>query len=383
MLRNIYESKRYRLLVLIPVMLLLIGLYFIPKIQLDSSLRGGIQVQIQTNSTVNARQLTSIIDSKIPGAQASVSRSPGGISVTLASNASISSAEERVISIYGIYSNYSAASVNATIIGSELSSQPSNSTLKAMLSSAQAAESKNLAALSSNVSAELAVLKPFLGASPIAYNASSASSMLNAAKNAYANATSAYEADTIASLKSIVPFSVYSYDAVTPTLGAFFLKQLDDIVIAAFIFVAIAVFFIFRTPIPSLAVIFGAGNDILVALGAMGAFGIPLGVASIGGLLMLIGYSIDTDMLTSIRILKRSEGTPTERAFDTMKTGITMTSAAIISFGILLIVSYIAFIPTYFEISGVVLCGLFADLATTWLGNLPIILWYKKRKVQQ
>ncbi len=139
-------------------------------------------------------------------------------------------------------------------------------------------------------------------------------------------------------------------------------------------------FFIFRTPIPSLAVIFGAGNDLIVALGAMGAFGIPLGVASIGGLLMLIGYSIDTDMLTSIRILKRSEGTPTERAFGTMKTGITMTSAAIISFGILLIVSYFAFIPTYFEISGVVLCGLFADLATTWLGNLPIILWYKKRK---
>jgi len=147
--------------------------------------------------------------------------------------------------------------------------------------------------------------------------------------------------------------------------------------------VAIAVFFIFRTPIPSLAVIFGAGNDIIVALGAMGAFGIPLGVASIGGLLMLIGYSIDTDMLTSIRILKRSEGSPTERALGTMKTGVTMTSAAIISFGILLIVSYIAFIPTYFEIAGVVLFGLFADLATTWLGNLPIILWYKKRKVQQ
>ncbi|MGC8651917.1 MAG: hypothetical protein ACP5UH_01550 [Candidatus Micrarchaeia archaeon] len=380
---NIYESRHYTRLVLIPIVLLLVGLYFIPKIQLDSSLRGGIQVQIQTNSTINARQLTSIIDSKIPGAQASVSRSPGGILVTLASNASISSAEDRLLAIYSIYANYSAASVNATMFSSELSSQPGNSTLKAMLAGANAAEARSIGALASNVSAELAVLKPLLGNSRIVYNSSSPTSLLDAAKNAYANATSAYKASTVSILKSIIPFSVYTYNEMTPTLGAFFLGQLENIIIAAFVLVFIAVFFIFRTPIPSLAVIFGAGNDIIVALGAMGAFGIPLGVASIGGLLMLIGYSIDTEMLTSIRILKRSEGTPTERAFNAMKTGVTMTAAAIISFGMLLIISYVAFVPTYFEISGVVLCGLFADLATTWLGNLPIILWYKKRKVQQ
>jgi preprotein translocase subunit SecF len=144
--------------------------------------------------------------------------------------------------------------------------------------------------------------------------------------------------------------------------------------------VALAVLFIFRTPIPSLTIVVGAGNDIIVALGAMGLFGIPLGVASIGGLLMLIGYSIDTDMLSAIRILKRTEGTPTERAFSTMKTGVTMTTAAIIAFGILLIVSYYTFIPTYFEIASVVLCGLVADLFTTWFGSTVLVLWYKQRK---
>ncbi len=129
-----------------------------------------------------------------------------------------------------------------------------------------------------------------------------------------------------------------------------------------------------------MSVVFGAGNDILVALGAMGLFGIPLGVASIGGLLMLIGYSIDTDMLSAIRIIKRTEGTPSERAFSTMKTGVTMTTAAIISFAILLIVSYYTFIPTYFEIASVVLFGLIADLFTTWFGNTTMVLWYKQRK---
>jgi preprotein translocase subunit SecF len=132
--------------------------------------------------------------------------------------------------------------------------------------------------------------------------------------------------------------------------------------------------------VPSFSVVFGAANDIIVALGFMAVFGIPLGLASVGGLLMLIGYAIDTDTLTAIRILKRSEGTPEARAFASMKTGLTMTLAAIITFTILFIVSYFTFIQTYFEISGVVLIGLVADIATTWLFNTPLVLWYKKRK---
>ncbi|MGC8669955.1 MAG: hypothetical protein ACP5TL_02265 [Candidatus Micrarchaeia archaeon] len=381
MTKNIYESKHYTRLILIPVILLFISLFFIPKIQLDTSLRGGVQVQLQTNATINLQAVTSQLDSKIPGAQASIEASPGGVLITIASNQSLANAEEKLLSIYSIYSNYTAANVNATILQDELRNQPGNSTLSSQLSSAISQESKNLAFLNSNVSEELSILKVFVN--PPKYNASSAESMLEAAKNTYSNASARYQNFVVNTLKGIIPFTQYSYEEETPTLGAFFLSQLKMIIIAAFVLVAIVVFFIFRTPIPSLAVIFGAGNDIIVALGAMGAFGIPLGVASIGGLLMLIGYSIDTDMLTSIRILKRSEGTPTERALGTMKTGITMTSAAIISFGILLIISYFAFIQTYFEISGVVLFGLLADLATTWLGNLPIILWYKKRKVQQ
>ena len=73
-------------------------------------------------------------------------------------------------------------------------------------------------------------------------------------------------------------------------------------------------------------------TDIVVALGGMGLFGIPLGVASVGGLLMLLGFSIDTDMLSAVRILKRNDATPEIRAFSTFKTGLTMTFTAIISF---------------------------------------------------
>ena len=58
----------------------------------------------------------------------------------------------------------------------------------------------------------------------------------------------------------------------------------------------------------------------------------------------------------------------------------TMTISAILSFSILFIVSYLTFIPTYFEISGVVLVGMVVDLITTWLGNTPLVLWFKQKQ---
>ena len=378
MLPNIYESKRYKLLITIPIALLLISFYFIPKLQLDTSLRGGINVQIQVNSTVDIRQLTQSIDSAIPGAEAGISRSPGGLSITIATNASLASAENRLLDIYNEYGNYSASVVNITLYQNRLSLQPGNSTLISLISSATAQKQKSISTLNTSLSAELRALGPLTGSS--SYNSTDAAAMLALAKSAYASASSAYESQVIAALKGIISFTSFSYDSVTPTLGSFFLQQMTNIIIWAFILLAISVFVVFRSPLPSLTVVFGAGNDILVALGAMAAFGIPLGVASIGGILMLLGYSIDTDMLAAIRVLKRVEGTSAERAFSSFKTGTTMTISAILSFSILFIVSYLTFIPTYFEISGVVLIGLFADLITTWLGNTPLILWYKQRK---
>ena len=208
--------------------------------------------------------------------------------------------------------------------------QPANSTLQLLANNATAQKQKSISALNASLTAELRVL-----GMTSKYNSTDAVRMLALAKSAYTNASASYESKVVAALKGIIPFSSYSYDSVTPTLGTFFLSQMENIIIWSFILLAISVFVIFRNPIPSITVVFGAANDILVALGAMAVFGIPLGVASIGGILMLLGYSIDTDLLAAVKILKRTEGTSTERAFSTLKTGVTMTMSAILSFSIL------------------------------------------------
>ncbi len=382
-MRNIYEGKHYKLLILVPLVLLFVSLYFIPKIQLDSSLAGGVSISFSTTSTVSVQNLTKELSAHIPNTQVSKSSLNGVTSllVTFPANSSITAGSASLLDVYGWYSNYTVASVAIASLQSQLAAQPGNATAKAGLMAWQANQTRDLAAIGASLNSELSNLRPVIGSSySLPYNASSAASMQSAAQAAYSNATAAYKTRLVSLLGSYVQLSNYSYNDVTATLGSYFLTQVRNIIIVAFILVAIAVFFIFRTPIPSLAVVFGAANDIIVALGAMGAFHIPLGIASVGGILMLIGFSIDTDMLSSIRILKRSEGTPTERAMSTFKTGVTMTSTAIISFATLFAISYFAFITTYVEISGVVLFGLLADIFTTWFGTTVMVVWYKRRR---
>jgi preprotein translocase subunit SecF len=380
MVRNIYESKHYKLFILIPVALMLISLIFIPHIQLDSTLRGGISVQLQTNTTPDTRALTSAINGAIPGAQASVSRAPGGLSITMVDNQSLATAQASLLTLYSAYSNYSQYDFNLTAAQAALSQQQSNSTLAAIVATSQKGVNVSSAQMLSAFGAESAALVPVLGSATQPNSTTNYQALVNQGQSIYTTASAKYQSRVVSKLGSLVPFTSYSYNEVTATLGAYFLSEIEYVIIVAFILVAIAVFFIFRTPIPSFSVVFGATSDIVVALGAMGLLGIPLGVASVGGLLMLLGYSLDTDILTAVRILKRNDATPEARAFSTFKTGLTMTFTAIISFSVLFAVSYFAFIPTYSEISAVVLVGLVTDLITTWLANTPIIIWYKKRK---
>ncbi|MCL5008155.1 MAG: hypothetical protein M1562_02815 [Candidatus Marsarchaeota archaeon] len=377
---NIYEMKRYKLLAVIPISLLIISLFFIPKIHMDSTLTGGTNVQITTNTTMSVDSLSKGIDAVLPGS--TIQKYGSSISITIPpdSNLTAALADEELINSY--FSNYSTAELNTIKYQTLLSNSTfsNNATTAADLSAARSDEAKYLVLMATTIKSESGTLSKILGTSTASYNSSNARSIQNAAIAMYSNASYTYKSEVLNSIKGVAPFTTYSYNEEAPQVGKFFLQQIRNIIIIAFILVGITVFVIFRDPVPSIAVIFGAANDIIIALGAMGAFGIPLGVASIGGLLMLLGYSIDTDVLVAVRVLKRSEGTPTTRAMNTFKTGVTMTTAAIISFLTLFIIAYIVFIPTYIEIAGVALFGLIADIATTWLGNTVFIVWHKRKK---
>jgi len=175
--------------------------------------------------------------------------------------------------------------------------------------------------------------------------------------------------------------SILSYRSVGAVLSSTALTQVIYTLIFAFIFMSVTVFIVFRNFVPSIAVILAALSDIIIAAGGMSLFGIPLSLASVGALLLLIGYSVDTDILLTTRVLKRREGTVTERAINAMKTGFTMAAAAIGSM-VALYVIVLFFIPsaaTLQNIAEVLMIGLVADVLATWLMNLGILRWYLER----
>lgn len=127
--------------------------------------------------------------------------------------------------------------------------------------------------------------------------------------------------------------------------------------------------------VPSLAVILAAFADIVMTLTVVDIIGIRLSSAGIIAFLMLIGYSVDTDILLTTRLLKSSEGTVNHRIFGAFKTGMTMTLTAIAAVGVSFIAVY-TFSDTLRQIFGIILIGLVFDIFNTWISNASILKWY-------
>jgi|TARA_B100001964_G_C14250564_1_gene609700 preprotein translocase subunit SecF len=154
------------------------------------------------------------------------------------------------------------------------------------------------------------------------------------------------------------------------------LKDGIKALIFAFIFMALIVFIRFRTVVPSFAVVVSAFSDIIVTIAIMIIVGIPLTTGSLVALLLLIGYSVDTDILLTTRVLVRTVGSFEERLQRAMKTGLTMASTTLLAVGILFIASSSTVLK---DIAIVLLIGLIVDLMNTWIQNARILQWHLER----
>ncbi len=169
----------------------------------------------------------------------------------------------------------------------------------------------------------------------------------------------------------------YSLEQTGATLGQSFYRQMMIALLVGFLLMSIIVMIIFRSIVPSAAVILSAFADMLCTVAVVDLVGIRMSTAGIAGVLLLIGYSVDTDVLLTTRMYKRKEGPIMGRIFSSMATGLTMTAAGLASLSI----GY--FITTSFvikEMFFVLIVGLLIDVFMTYLLNARIILWYTEKK---
>jgi preprotein translocase subunit SecF len=169
----------------------------------------------------------------------------------------------------------------------------------------------------------------------------------------------------------------YSVEVMGSSLGASFFRETIRAVLIAFIFMGFVVFFYFKVPAPSLAVILAAFSDIVVTLAIVNMIGMKLSTAGIAAFLMLIGYSVDTDILLSTKVIKRKEGTVMERVMNAMKTGLMMNGTTVCALIVALLFAQSEVIK---QIMVILLIGLLVDLINTWIQNVGILRLYLERK---
>jgi preprotein translocase subunit SecF len=168
-------------------------------------------------------------------------------------------------------------------------------------------------------------------------------------------------------------------DAKVDQIGESFGKTLQYQAVIAIIFsfigMAVVIFLAFRTFVPAAAVVLSAFADMVMTAAMMNVIGIPLSLGTVAALLMLIGYSVDSDILLTNRVLKR-QGKLNEKLSGAFTTGIIMTSTTLAATAALFLVSWFGSVQILMEISAVLLIGLVFDILNTWLTNVGILKWY-------
>ena len=169
----------------------------------------------------------------------------------------------------------------------------------------------------------------------------------------------------------------YSSNFTHETLSKSFISQTISILIFSIILMSLIVFLYFRNFIPSLAVVISVIFDLVVLIGVLNFLEFKISTAGIGAILMIIGYSIDTDILLTNRLLKDKNPNIFEASFESFKTGNLMSITTIVSLLVALILTNSSVI---FEISFILLIGLIIDYISTWIQNLGILLMYFEKK---
>lgn len=175
---------------------------------------------------------------------------------------------------------------------------------------------------------------------------------------------------------SIAPADV-SVEVIGSSLGQNFFKQTIIALLVAFFLMGIVVILYFRILVPSLAVILAGFSDIVVTMAIFNLTGMKVSTAGIAAFLMLIGYSVDTDILLTSRVLKQHQGTVMERIYSAIKTGLTMTTTTIVA---VLVALIFVKSETVKQIMLIIFIGVIVDMFMTWIQNVAILRMYLERK---
>jgi preprotein translocase subunit SecF len=184
------------------------------------------------------------------------------------------------------------------------------------------------------------------------------------------------DAQALSEQASAAGYEVVQSQSTSATFGGSTQRLALIGVVVAFAGMSVVVFALFRTFVPSIAVVLSAFSDIVVPVALMNVLGIELSLGTVAALLMLIGYSVDSDILLNNHVLRRSGGF-WESVHRAMRTGVTMTLTSIATMAVMTVVAWFFGIQLLTDIGIVLVLGLSTDLMNTYMMNVTLLRWYK------
>ena len=184
--------------------------------------------------------------------------------------------------------------------------------------------------------------------------------------------------DLLAEITKLIPLTKENYNVETmgSTLGQSFFKQMFVALLIAFVSMGIVFQLYFKNIYGTAAALFSAFMDIFITVGITNLMGLRGCAGGIAAYLMLIGYSIDTSILLSTKLLKE-KGDLKQGLFNAMTTGFTMSAAGIAAMGVSFLLTNNS---TLRQIMLILVIGLVIDLITTWVGNVAFLRYYLERR---
>ena len=315
--------KYYKVMILVPIILFGVMLVFLPRLRLGIDFTGGLTISFSSHQKINPDTLADQIKSAFGVADVSVTPVTGGYIVEM-------SYPSKLKKVYDLLDRWKK--------GDE---------------------------------AALAELNKILHIKDV--------NNIDAAVTAYADSV---KQEIIKEIKKLVPdASNIVIEDIVPTLGPEFWHLMMNVAFWAVVLLLIAILAFFRHPIPIVIMLVSAIFDGLAMLSLMGLTNIPLTLSTMAILLMMVGYSIDTDVVASTYVFKRvKEAGPYKQAEHAFLTGATMSITTLIAMLVIYAVGFLTRNITVIRIANVMIYGVLADLVITWMFNTPLLIWIGERR---
>lgn len=172
----------------------------------------------------------------------------------------------------------------------------------------------------------------------------------------------------------------FSEETIGPTLGNIFFEQVRNTLIIAFIMMSVVIFVIYRNIISSFGIVFASLANILTTLALTSLLGIEISFAGFAGLLMLIAFTVDTNIVLTSKVVAHGTENFRTRYNKALVTGVTLIATITAT---MFVVLFLSTSKLLINIAEVLVIGFLSDLVYTWILNAGLLEISFKRKMKK